>query len=493
MTIASRLHSPPSSRRVLSLPSAFTAALGATLALASLWAPVARASPQLVVPGAAWTDASGARIQAHGGGILKVGSTYYWIGEDKTNGSAFQNVKCYASTDLVHWTFKQNLLTRQSSGDLGPSRVLERPKLIYNDSTRQYVMYMHIDSSDYGDARAGVATSGSSGPCDAPYNYLGSVRPLGNMARDMTLFKDTDGQAYLAASANNNADMVIYRLSSDYLSVSQEVYRLAGQSREAPAIFKVNGVYFMVTSGTSGWSPNMQRYMSAMSLAGPWSSQTDLTPSSSTSYDSQTAFVLPVTDGWDTTYVYVGDRWFSDNLADSRYVWVPLTVNPGARTLAASWYDSWTVDTATGVWQPGPLPQASTLTVRHSGKVAQVRTSSAANAAPVLQATSVGAPSQLWSFVDVGSGYYHVINRNSGKCLDVNGQSTDDGGTVIQYPCATGQNQQWKMVDQGNGYFELVARHSGKCLDVKDQSTADGTVVDQWTCNAGTNQQWQQK
>jgi hypothetical protein len=490
MTIASWHHSP-SGRRLASLPSTFAIALLALVA--SLWAPEVRASPQLVTPGAAWTDASGARIQAHGGGILRVGSTYYWIGEDKTNGSAFQNVKCYASTDLVHWTFKRNVLTLQSSGDLGPSRVIERPKLIYNDSTRQYVMYMHVDSSNYGDARVGVATSSSSGPCDAQYSYLGSVRPLGNMARDMTLFKDTDGRGYLAASANNNADMVIYSLSADYLSVSQEIYRLPGQSREAPAIFKVNGVYFMVTSGTSGWAPNMQKYMWATSLAGPWSGQTDLTPGSSTTYDSQTAFVLPVTDGWDTTYIYVGDRWFSDNLADSRYVWLPLTVNPGARTLSASWYDGWTVDTATGIWQPGPLPQGSMLAVRHSDKVAQVRTSSAANAAPIVQAPGVGAASQLWSFQDVGSGYYHVINRASGKCLDVNGQSTEDGASVIQYPCGTGQNQQWKMADQGNGWFELVVRHSGKCLDVKDQSTADGVAVVQWTCNAGTNQQWQKR
>ncbi|KAG8694730.1 hypothetical protein FRC08_008294, partial [Ceratobasidium sp. 394] len=39
-----------------------------------------------IVPGATWT-ASGTNqhIQAHGGGIIKDGSTYYWIGENKLN------------------------------------------------------------------------------------------------------------------------------------------------------------------------------------------------------------------------------------------------------------------------------------------------------------------------------------------------------------------------------------------------------------------------
>ncbi|KAK1148079.1 hypothetical protein N8T08_010714 [Aspergillus melleus] len=60
--------------------------------------------------------------------------------------------------DLIQWEFVNELLSVQESGDLGPERIVERPKVIYNDETDQYVMWMHIDSSNYGDARAGVAT-----------------------------------------------------------------------------------------------------------------------------------------------------------------------------------------------------------------------------------------------------------------------------------------------------------------------------------------------
>jgi hypothetical protein len=73
------------------------------------------------------------------------------------------------SQDLVSWTFVNELLTLQSSGDLGPNRVVERPHIIYNAATSTYVMWMHIDDSSYGEAKAGVATSSS--VC-GDYSYL---------------------------------------------------------------------------------------------------------------------------------------------------------------------------------------------------------------------------------------------------------------------------------------------------------------------------------
>jgi beta-xylosidase len=67
-------------------------------------------------------------------------------------------VNCFSSKDLVQWTYAGALLSRTTSGDLGPSRIIERPKVIYNDKTGKYVMWMHVDSSSYGEAKVGVAT-----------------------------------------------------------------------------------------------------------------------------------------------------------------------------------------------------------------------------------------------------------------------------------------------------------------------------------------------
>jgi beta-xylosidase len=133
-------------------------------------------------------------LQAHGPGIIKVENRYYMIGEDKLNGSNFQNVNCYASTNLVEWSFAGALLSRTSSGDLGPNRVVERPKVVYNKSTKKYVLYMHIDDGSYKEAKVGVAVGDT--VC-GKYQYVGSYRPTENQSRDMGLYQDEDGTGYL--------------------------------------------------------------------------------------------------------------------------------------------------------------------------------------------------------------------------------------------------------------------------------------------------------
>lgn len=116
------------------------------------------------------------------------------IGEDKTNGTFFQNIHAYSSRNLVEWKFEGSLLSQADDGDLGPNRIVERPKIIYNELTSTYVMYIHIDDADYSDARVGIATCSS---LTGKYTYKGGFRPLGYESRDIGLFKDDDGSAYL--------------------------------------------------------------------------------------------------------------------------------------------------------------------------------------------------------------------------------------------------------------------------------------------------------
>jgi len=81
------------------------------------------------------------------------------------------------------------------------------------------------------------------------------------MSRDCTLFQDDDGTAYFISAARDNADLHIYRLSDDYLSIDEHVKTLwPGQYREAPAMIKREGIYFLVTSGCTGWTPNQAKY-----------------------------------------------------------------------------------------------------------------------------------------------------------------------------------------------------------------------------------------
>jgi hypothetical protein len=297
-----------------------------------------------ILPGAVWNDTQGNVIQAHGEGIIKVGGTYYWLGEDKTNGASFQNVKCYSSTDLKNWTFVSNVLTRQASGDLGPNRIIERPHVIYNSVTSQYVMYMHVDSSSYTDRKAGVATCSS--VCGS-YSYQGSVKPLGHDSLDDTLFQDgTTG--YFLSEDRTNTKLQIYQLSNDYLTVSSLVATLP--QYESPAVAKIGGTFFIFGSHLTGWATNDNQYTTASSMAGPWGAWKSFAPAGTNTCDSQVTFILPVTGTSTTTYVFLGDRWNSGNLTDSRYIWQPLTIN--GTTVSMTCATSWKIDTATGIWSP---------------------------------------------------------------------------------------------------------------------------------------------
>jgi Ricin-type beta-trefoil lectin domain/Glycosyl hydrolases family 43 len=433
-------------------------------------------------------DTAGAVIHAHGGGIIKVGEFYYWFGESRNSDNSFRAVAVYRSRDLKTWEFRNNALTQTSATELNRANI-ERPKVIFNRSTNQYVMWMHKENAgDYTQARAAVATSST---IDGNYTYRGSFRPFNqHMSRDITAFVDDDGSGYMISAANENFDLHVYRLTADYTNVATLVRSWPGDHREAPALFKRNGVYFMLTSGATGWNPNQQKYSTATSITGPWSAWQNV--GDATAFGSQTAFVLPVQGSQTTSYLYLGDRWgpgFGGAYADSQYTWLPLRF-PSNTSLGMDWHPQITIDTDTGVVAGAGGGTYLELVARHSGKCVDVVNGSTAANAQVIQYTCNGGNNQQWSPRDSGGGYVQLVARHSGLCLDVANASTADSAQVIQYTCGPGTNQQWQFQDSGNGYVRVVARHSGKCLDVTSASTADSARVIQWTCNANTNQQW---
>ncbi|KAF2456989.1 glycosyl hydrolase family 43 protein [Lineolata rhizophorae] len=314
-----------------------------------------------VVPGATWTaNNTGTHIQAHGGGITVADGRYYWVGEDKTNGSAFQNINCYSSTDLVQWTFVGALLSRQGSGDLGPERVVERPKVVWNQNSGQYVLFLHIDSSNYGEAKVGIATS--SEVC-GQYEYRGSFRPLGYQSRDMGVFVDEDGSGYLLTEDRENG-LRIDALSADFLNVTFPTY-VFSESIESPALVKHQGVYFIFGSHLTGWDTNDNVYATATSLSGLWSSWTNFADKGSNTYNSQTSFILPLranTNGGGTEALYMGDRWVPDNLMRSTYIWLPLSLDADSRTARLTNTDAFPLsrDASSGQWTSELWPNKQT-------------------------------------------------------------------------------------------------------------------------------------
>ncbi|TQJ90775.1 RICIN domain-containing protein [Streptomyces sp. SLBN-31] len=441
----------------------------------------AQAATQTITNGTQFTDTSGNPVHAHGGGVIKVGSYYYWFGEDRNSDNTFRYVDAYRSTDLKNWEFRNHVLTQSSASELATAYI-ERPKVIYNASTGKFVMWMHKENGvDYSQARAAVAVSDT---VDGDYTYQGSFQPLGQyMSRDITTFVDTDGTAYMVSAANENYDLHIYRLTADYTAIAGLVANpWPGGHREAPALFKRGGVYFMLTSGATGWSANQQQYATATSLSGPWTSWTNV--GDSTAYNSQTAYVLTVTGTSGTSYLYMGDRWgnsFGGTVNDSRYVWLPLTF-PGSTSMSMSWYPEVTVDTTAGT-VAGTGATYNTLVARNSGKCADVPNQSLWQGVAVSQYTCNSGTNQKWWFKDLGTGYYELMGRGSSLCLQENASS------VTQENCTGATAQQWSVVTSGS-YVNIKARATGECLDVSGASTANSAAVITYTCNGATNQQW---
>lgn len=383
--------------------------------------------------GGFWNDTSGKRIEAHGAGLLLDGGTWYWFGEDKSKNSGnFSAVNAYSSTDLSHWKFENAIITTKTSTELAASgRIIERPKVIYNATTKQYVMWLHWDGNNYGDAEAGVFT------CATPtgnYTLVSHFRPNDNMSRDDTLFKDDDGKAYFISAANENADLMMYELSDDYLTIKRQVAKLTTAKREAPAMFKQNGRYFIITSAATGWDSNQAEYFSATSVDGTWSALTKL--GDSTTYDTQSAYVIPVQGLKSTTYVYASDRWQDPDLVSSKYIWLPLKAS--GSTLTLDNYDKWQLNVTQGTWSSnvddGFLPQSGWKLLKADSEETEGEDGHATNAFD-------GSASTIWhtQYTPTTTTHPHEIQIDMGASYSLTGfrylprQDTDDHGMVAQY------------------------------------------------------------
>jgi hypothetical protein len=283
-----------------------------------------------------WLDTGGRPIQAHGGCILYHEGVYYWYGENKDGpnwvnekgtmgGVDFIGISCYSSTDLAAWKNEGLVLAAvpgESGGDLHPSGVVERPAVLYNRKTWSFVLWLHIDKPSYSYARTGVAVSES--PL-GPFRYLGSMRPNGVDSRDFTVYEQGE-RAFLIHSSDWNRTLRIAELSEDYCSctgASKSIF--IDQSREAPALFERGGILYMITSGTTGWSPNPSLYARAESMFGEWRLWDNICagPGAETSFQGQGCFVLKIPREEDQ-YLLMLDQWKPDNLRDSRYLWLPI-------------------------------------------------------------------------------------------------------------------------------------------------------------------------
>ncbi len=305
--------------------------------------------------GKTWYDTEGKSIEAHGGGMLLVDQVYYWYGENHALGQGNKTgVSCYSSNDLLVWknlgvVFPKDSLPQQ----FRDSGVCERPKVLYNPKTKKYVMWMHLDGRNYTIASAGIAISDSPA---GPFRFLGYKRPvhfdygyknargpeynpreaeLGNTFRDMNLFLDEDGKAYVFYAADDNATMYCVMLNDEFTGIAEPCIQgktwqriLPFSNREAPAPFKFKGKYYLFTSGLTGWAPNPASLAVSDSILGKWKQLGNPCsgPGSETTFLSQSTYVIPAPGRNDGSFIFMADRWNGAELEKSTFTWIPFII-----------------------------------------------------------------------------------------------------------------------------------------------------------------------
>ncbi|TRW24012.1 family 43 glycosylhydrolase [Flavobacterium zepuense] len=317
--------------------------------------------------GVPWFDQNGKIVSAHGANIVKDGNKFYLFGEKHSDTSnAFAGFSCYSSVDLYNWKDEGIALGVQSKGRLGPNRVGERAKVMKCPKTGEYIMLMHTDSLGYKDPCIGYATAKT---IAGPYAFKGPVLFNGTPIRkwDMGTFQDSDGAGYLLIHGG-----LMYKLSDDYTSITEEVVDNKWKGSESPAIFKRNGIYYWLVSDLTSWERNDNVYYTATSLNGPWVPKGFFAPESSLTWNSQTTFVLQITGSKETTYMFMGDRWsFPLQASAATYVWQPLTFTDDAISIP-NYYESWKINTATGMVSgsklEGKTVTASDKSIRYTGQ-----------------------------------------------------------------------------------------------------------------------------
>jgi hypothetical protein len=349
-------------------------------------------------PGNPWPDNSGIHINAHGGGILHHDGIFYWYGEHKVAGDAGNRadvgISVYTSTNLYDWSDCGIALsvTDDSTSDIARGCIIERPKVLYCPQTSAFVMWFHLElkGNGYSSARSGVAIA--SAPL-GPFRFVTSFRPNagywpanvaaelkiplsseeqsqlqdmrlpgcpvpnypqdlifrrdftgGQMARDMTLFHDEDGNAYLIYASEENGTLHIAGLTADFLGTRGPYHRIfPGTFREAPALFKYRGKYYLITSGCTGWSPNAAQAAVADSIFGPWKilGNPCVGTEANVTFNGQSTHVFRVPNCPDT-FIFMADRWHPVDAILGLYIWLPLEFE-GERPLIR-WRDQWDLE-----------------------------------------------------------------------------------------------------------------------------------------------------
>ena len=278
-----------------------------------------RAQWTTITNGVTWTDTDGKPVHANGGNFLHHNGVWYLVGEDRSM-PWMPDVNLYSSTDFVHWKFEHKIIeNHRSHPDLGRRRMIERPKLLFCPETQKFVVWCHWEARNYGASEAAMFECDS---VNGDYQYVWSGRPMETKSRDCNVFVDTDGSAFFISTTDENTNLGLFMLTTDYRQVIAKTVLCEGMRREAPAIVHIDSLYYMVSSACTGWDPNQAKLCVSRNIHVGWSRLFDI--GDRIAYDTQASSILTIKGTEGTTYLYVGDRWMDPTLPESKIIILPI-------------------------------------------------------------------------------------------------------------------------------------------------------------------------
>ena len=284
--------------------------------------------------GTYWLDDAGNLIQAHGGMIARFGNKWYWYGENKDGPTLREGgvgyrvdvigFSCYSSFDLANWHYEGLALEANREDPNHPlhtSKIAERPKVIYCEKTGKYVMWFHLDTADYILGAAGCAVADRP---EGPYTFLYWTHPNRRDCRDINLYKDpVTGKAYVIHSGDWNHTLYFSELNEEYTGFTGKCFaQLAEQTREGGTVCYHDGLYYCVSSGCTGWSPNPTLYATTRHLTTPMQLVDNPCegPKYRTTFDGQSTYIFEA----DGTFYLMLDHWKKEDLQKSGYSILPI-------------------------------------------------------------------------------------------------------------------------------------------------------------------------
>ena len=349
-------------------------------------------------PGATWYDTNGDVVDAHGGGFLHDGPTYYWYGSQRQGhackpGCQDGGINLYSSSDLYTWHYRGLVVKAFNGSAAGNGLDLERPKVVRCTATRQYVMW--VRGTGHGNTPQLLAVLTSATPL-GPFRFVGTASdpfhtvypgnpnvPEGYQYADATLFQDPKtGKTFVYWRTRVNPHHSGFRameLTPDCLGVMPEsdTQLFITPNREAPAVFFAHNQYYLWTSGTMGWAPTTMHLYTADTPLGAFNAsglnnskgwlvgwQPPPIPNPGDpgnkapdqpgvwAFGSQSTYILPNPlyrkGSRLAPFVYMADRWKPDDESFGTYVWLPLFIDPmNSSRVRVVWYDTWRLDNAT--------------------------------------------------------------------------------------------------------------------------------------------------